>query len=78
MGKQNYLYEAKKLQEPLIDTLKDTSENLTKTIEGTYNNNIQAISGLNEKVLELMNEKGLIAPYLACSLVNIFKPENKS
>ena len=25
-----------------------------------------------------MNEKGLIAPYLASSLVNLFKPENKS
>ena len=25
-----------------------------------------------------MNDKGLIAPYLASSLVNLFKPENKS
>ena len=25
-----------------------------------------------------MNQKGLIAPYLASSLVNVFKPENKS
>ena len=25
-----------------------------------------------------MNEKGLIAPYLASSLVNLFKPENES
>ena len=25
-----------------------------------------------------MNEKGLIAPYLASSIVNLFKPENKS
>ena len=27
---------------------------------------------------ELMNDKGMIAPYLASSLVNLFKPENKS
>ena len=25
-----------------------------------------------------MNDKGLIAPYLACSLVNLYKPENRS
>ena len=25
-----------------------------------------------------MNDKGMIAPYLASSLVNLFKPENKS
>ena len=25
-----------------------------------------------------MNDKGLIAPYLSSSLVNLFKPENKS
>ena len=31
-----------------------------------------------KKVLELMDEKGLIAPYLASSLVNLFRSENKS
>ena len=30
-----------------------------------------------KKILELMNDKGLISPYLASSLVNLFKPENK-
>ena len=33
---------------------------------------------MNEKVLELMNDKGMIAPYLASSLVKVFKPKNKS
>ena len=33
---------------------------------------------LNEKNLELMNDKGMIAPYFASSLVKLFKPENKS
>ena len=40
----------------------------------TSNKNNKAISDLNEKVLELIDEKGLIAPYLASSLVNLFKP----
>ena len=46
-------------------------------IENSINNN-KAIENLNEKVLELLNDKGLIAPYLSSSLINLFKPENKS
>ena len=30
------------------------------------------MENLNENVLELMNDKGMIAPYLASSLVNFF------
>ena len=44
----------------------------------TSNKNNQAERKLNEEVLELMNDKGVNAPYLACSLVNLFKPQNKS
>ena len=78
LGKQNFHEDIKKLYEPLTDTIKDVSENKTKTISETWIKNTKAISDLNEKVLELMNEKGLIAPYLASSLVNLFKLENKS
>ena len=73
LSKQNYQYEAKKLQDPHIDTVKGTSENLTKTLKETYINNNKAIENLNEKVLELKNHKGMRAPYLASSLVNLFK-----
>ena len=68
----------KKLYDPLTDTIKNTSENITKTISETSIKNTNAISDLNEKVSELMDEKGLIAPYLASSLVNFFKPETRS
>ena len=40
--------------------------------------NIKTFENLNEKALELLSDKGMIAPYLASSLVNLFKPENKS
>ena len=36
------------------------------------------MENLNGKVLEFMNDKVMIAPYLASSLVNLLKPENKS
>ena len=78
LGKQNVHEDLTEVFKPLTDTLKKTSENTTKTIRETSIINNKAISDLNEKVLELMNDKGMIAPYLASSLVNFFKPENKS
>ena len=59
----------------MTDEIKNTSEKITRTL--TENNN-RAIERLNEKILELMNDKGMIAPYLASSLDNLFTPENKS
>ena len=78
LGKQNFHEDMTKVFEPLTDTLKKTSENITKAITETSIINNKAISDLNEKVLELMKDKGMIAPFLASSLVNLFKPENKS
>ena len=78
LGKQNFHEDMKEFFEPLSITLEDTSDNVTNTITETSIKNIKAISDLNEKVLELMDEKGLIAPYLASSLVNFFKFENQS
>ena len=57
---------------------KKTSENITKTIIESSINNNKAISDLYEKILELMNDKCLIAPYLASSLVEVFKFDNKT
>ena len=62
----------------MTDAIKNTSETITKTLTQNSINNKKAIEKLNEKLLELMNDKGLISPYLASSLVNLFKPENKS
>ena len=62
----------------MTDVIQNTSENITKTLTENSINNNKAIENLNEKILELMNDKRLIAPTLASSLVNLFKPENKS
>ena len=78
LGKQNFHEDLTEVFEPLANAIKKTSENIANTITATSNKNNKAISDLNEKILELMNDKGMIAPYLASSLVNLFKPENKS
>ena len=78
LGNQNFHEDMKKVFEPVTRSLENTSENITKTLTENSNNNNKAIENLNEKILELMNNNGLIAPYLASSLVIVFKPENKS
>ena len=78
LGKQNFHEYLTEVFEPLANTIKKTSEKIANTITETSNKNNKAISDLNEKILELMNDKGMIAPYLASSLVNLFKPANKS
>ena len=78
LGKQNFHEDMTKVFEPLTDTLKKTSEDITKTITENSTNNNKAIENLNEKILEMMNDKGLIAPYLASSLVEVIKKDNKS
>ena len=77
VGKRNYHQNANKLFEPMTVAIKNTSQNITKTITKTSSKNNKAISGLNEKVLELKNDKGMIARNLAFSLVNLFKPDDK-
>ena len=62
----------------MTDELKNTSEKITRTLAENSINNNKAIENLNEKILELMDDKGLIAPYLVSSLVEVFKKDNKS
>ena len=78
LGKQNFHENMEEVFEPLTDTLKKTSENITKAIRESSVNNNKAIENLNEKILELLNDKGMIAPYLASSMVEVFKRVDKS
>ena len=78
LGEQNFHEDMKKVFEPVTKSLEQTSQDITKTITENSINNTKAIENLNEKALELMGDKGLIAPYLASSLVEVFKSDNKS
>ena len=78
LGEQNYHEDSKKIFKPMTDAIKNTSETITKTLTENSINYNKAIENLNEKILELMDEKGMIAPYLVSSLSNVFNLENKS
>ena len=78
LGDQNYHEDINKFFKPMTDELKITSEKITRTLTENSINNNKAIENLNEKILELMNEQGMIASYLVSSLVEVFKKDNKS
>ena len=48
----------KKLFEPVTKSIKDVSEEVTRTITETSNNNNKVIKNLNIKLLEIMNDRG--------------------
>ena len=77
-GKQNVFEIVKKFYEPLTKRIKDTFRDITRTMTKISINNKEATENFNENVLELMKDKGMIAPYLASSSVNHFKTENAS
>ena len=76
LGKQNFHEDMKKVFEPVTKTPENTSENLTKAITETSLKNNQAIENLDNKLLEIMNDRGIIASYLLSPLSKIINPEN--
>ena len=68
----------KKLFEPVTKSLEDTSQDITKTITETSIKNNQPIENLNNKLLEIMNDRGILALCLMSPLSKITNPENAS
>ena len=56
-GKQNFHEDMKKVIESLTNTIKNTSEKITKTITESSIYNNKEIENLNETVLELMKDR---------------------
>ena len=78
LGKQNFHEDMKKVSEPVTKSIKDVSEEITKTMTGNSNKNNQAVENLNNKLLEKMNERGILAHYLMSLLSEITNPETSS
>ena len=78
LGEQNYHQKSEKLFEPVTKSIKDASEEVTKTISETSIKNNQALENLNNKLLEIMNDRGILATYLMSPLSKITNPENTS
>ena len=68
----------KKVFEPVTKSLENTSENLTKAITETSIKNNLAIENIKNILLEIMNDRGILAFYLMSPLSRITNPENSS
>ena len=77
-GKQNFHEDMKKVFEPITKSLEITSPDITKTITETSSKNNKAIENLNNKLLKIMNDRGILASYLMTPLSKISNPENSS
>ena len=76
--KQNFNEDMKKVFEPVTKSLENTSQDITKTITETSVKNNQAIENFDNKLLEIMNDRGILATYLMSPLSRITNPENSS
>ena len=76
LGKQNFHEDMKKVFEHVTKSLENTSQNTTKTIAETSIKNNQAIENLNNKLLEIMNDRGILASYFISPLSKTTNPEN--
>ena len=68
----------KKVFEPVTKSLANTSQDITKTIVETSLKNNQAIENLDNKLLEIMNDRVIITSYLLSPLAKIFNPEDST
>ena len=76
LGKQNFHENMKKVFEPVTKSLENTSENLTKAITETSIKNNLVIENINNNLLEIMNDRGILATSLMSPLSRITNPEN--
>ena len=68
LGKQNFHGDMKKVFEPVTKSLENTSQDITKTITDSSIKNNQALENLDNKLLEIMNDRGILASYLMSPL----------
>ena len=78
LGEQNFHENIKRVFEPVTKSLENTSENLIKAISETSIKNNLAIENINNNLLEIMNDRGILATYLMNPLSKITNPENSS
>ena len=63
-----------KIFEPITESIKSVFEEVTKTKTETSNDNNKALENLNNKLLEIMSDRGIVASYLMSPLSEITYP----
>ena len=68
----------KKVFESVTKSIKDVSEEVTRTLTENSLKNIQSLESLIDKLPEILNDRGRIAVYLLSPLSKITNPENST
>ena len=64
VGKQNFHEDMEKVFEPVTESIKNVSKEVTKTITENFIDNNQALENLNNTLLEIIIDRGILASYL--------------
>ena len=75
LGKQNFHEDMEKVFGPVTKSINDVSEGVSITLTQNSINNSQALENLNNKLLEIMNNRCVIASYLLSPLSKITDPQ---
>ena len=78
LRKENIHGKMKKVFEPVTGTIKDVFEDVTRTIKETSLKNNKTPANLNDKLLELMNDSGILSSHLLSSLSKIINTDHTS
>ena len=78
LGKQNVHEDMKKLFELVSKSFSDFCEDVTKTMMVASEENNNALANLNNKLSNIMNDRGSFASYLVSALSKIINPEHTS
>ena len=76
LGKKTFHEDMKKVFEPVTKSNKDVSQEVTKAITETFNKINKALEKLDNIILDLKNDRGILATYLMSPLYKITNPEN--
>ena len=78
LAEQGFQYDIKELSESITNSIKDVSEDVTGTMMESSKENNKTLATSNKKLLEILNDSGLIASYLLSPLSKITNPEKIS
>ena len=78
LGEQNFHEDMEKVFEPVVKSLANTSQDITKTITEASIKNNQPIENLNNKLLKIIKDRGILASYLMSPLSKLTNPENST
>ena len=78
LGKQKFHEDMKKKFEPVTKSNRNVSEEVAKTITDTSIRNNKALENINKKLLEILNDRGILATYLMSPSYKTTNPKNTS